>query len=189
VTKPGIASLPINPSKLEPLVRPLHAFLSAESAGGIVLMVSALAALVWANSPWRDSYHDFWHSEISIEVGRFAHAMSLQHWVNDGLMVLFFLLVGLEIKRELLIGELASPRRATLPIAAAVGGMVVPAAIYAALNARGPGAAGWGIPMATDIAFAVGVLAVVGRAVPTSLKVFLLSCSPSPSWMTSARCW
>jgi NhaA family Na+:H+ antiporter len=168
-------SVPLKPSRLAPLLRPIHAFLRAESAGGIVLIVSAVAALAWANSPWHESYHDFWHAKVAVGAGGSTHAMSLAHWVNDGLMVVFFLLVGLEIKRELLIGELASLRRAALPIAAAVGGMVVPALVYVALNAGGPGAAGWGIPMATDIAFAVGVLALVGRAVPTSVKVFLLA--------------
>ncbi len=166
---------PVASSRLAPLLRPVDAFLSAESAGGIVLIVSALAALAWANSPWGDSYSHFWHAKLSVSVGGYSHAMSLEHWVNDGLMVIFFLLVGLEIKRELLVGELASVRRATLPIAAAIGGMVVPALIYFAFNANGPGATGWGVPMATDIAFAVGVLALVGRSVPTSVKVFLLA--------------
>jgi NhaA family Na+:H+ antiporter len=168
--------LSVKSSKLEPLLRPVHAFLSAESAGGILLMAAAVAALVWANSPWSHSYHAFWHAKLGVGiVGGFQHAMTLEHWVNDGLMVVFFLLVGLEIKRELLMGELASVRRATLPIAAAIGGMIVPALIYVALNRGGPGASGWAIPMATDIAFAVGVLALVGPAVPVSVKVFLLA--------------
>jgi NhaA family Na+:H+ antiporter len=169
------ASLPLTPSRLAPLLRPISAFLSAESASGILLLASAVAALVWANSPWGHSYHDFWHAKLAVEVAGAGHAMSLEHWVNDGLMVIFFLLVGLEIKRELLIGELASARRASLPVAAAIGGMVVPALIYAALNARGAGSAGWGVPMATDIAFAAGALALVGRALPPSVKVFLLA--------------
>jgi NhaA family Na+:H+ antiporter len=162
-------------SRLQPLLSPIQAFLAAESAGGIVLLLAAVAALAWANSPWGDGYAHFWHMKLSVAFGGRAFAMSLEHWVNDALMVLFFLLVGLEIKRELLIGELASPRRAALPIAAAVGGMVVPALLYLALNAGGPGARGWGVPMATDIAFAVGVLALVGRTVPISVKVFLLA--------------
>ncbi len=162
-------------SRLAPVLRPAHAFLRAESAGGILLLASAVAALAWANSPWGQSYHDFWHTKLSVGTAGLSHAMSLEHWVNDGLMVAFFLLVGLEIKREVLFGELTSLRRASLPFAAAVGGMVGPALIYAALNAGGPGAAGWAVPMATDIAFAVGVLALVGRAVPTSVKVFLLA--------------
>ena len=163
------------PSRLAPALRPIHAFIRAESAGGIVLLASAVAALVWANSPWGQTYHDFWHTKLSVGTAQFSHAMSLEHWVNDGLMVIFFLLVGLEIKREVLFGELTSLRRASLPFAAAVGGMVAPALIYAAFNPGGPGAAGWAVPMATDIAFAVGVLALVGRAVPTSVKVFLLA--------------
>ena len=168
-------ALPLKPSRVAPLLRPVHAFLAAESAGAVLLIASAVAALAWANSWWGQSYCDFWHAKLAIVVGGFSHAMSLEHWVNDGLMAVFFLLVGLEIKREVLFGELTSLRRASLPFAAAVGGMVVPALIYAALNAGGPGAAGWGVPMATDIAFAVGVLALVGRAVPTSVKVFLLA--------------
>ena len=162
-------------SRLAPALRPVHAFLQAESAGGILLLASAIAALAWANSPWGQSYYDFWHAKLSVGTARVSHSMSLEHWVNDGLMVIFFLLVGLEIKREVLFGELTSLRRASLPFAAAMGGMIAPALIYAAVNGRGPGAAGWAIPMATDIAFAVGVLALVGRAVPTSVKVFLLA--------------
>jgi NhaA family Na+:H+ antiporter len=169
-------SVPATPSRLQPLLSPIQAFLSAESAGGILLLVAAVAALIWANSPWSHSYHAVWHAKLAIGiVGRQPLAMSIEHWVNDGLMVVFFLLVGLEIKRELIMGELASVRRASLPIAAAVGGMVVPALIFAALNRGGPGAAGWAIPMATDIAFAVGVLALVGPGVPVSVKVFLLA--------------
>lgn len=166
---------PIKSSRVAPLLQPLHAFFSAESAGGIVLMIAAIAALIWANSPAGDSYPHFWHLKLSISAGSLSHSMSFEHWVNDGLMVIFFLLVGLEIKRELLLGELASIRRAALPVAAAIGGMIVPALIYTAFNFRGPGAAGWGVPMATDIAFAVGVLALVGRNVPFALKVFLLA--------------
>ena len=164
---------PFKPSRLAPVLQPVDAFLAAESAGGVVLMLSALAALVWANSPWGDSYQHFWHTQLSVSLAGHAHAMSLEHWVSDGLMVVFFLLVGLEIKRELLIGELASPRRAALPIAGAIGGMAVPALIYLAFNAGGPGRAGWGVPMATDIAFALGVLALLGNRVPAALKVFL----------------
>ena len=167
--------IPLKPSRLAPLLYPVNAFLSTESSGGIVLLVAAVAALGWANSPWGDSYQHFWHSEAAISVFGRVHAMSLEHLVNDGLMAVFFLLVGLEIKRELLLGELASLRRASLPIIAAIGGMVVPAGIYLAFNAGKPGMHGWGVPMATDIAFAVGVLAVVGRNVPTSVKVFLLA--------------
>lgn len=170
-----LLQIPLKPSRLAPLLQPVQAFLATESAGGVVLLISAIAALVCANSPWSHRYDEIWHARISIGVGSSTFAMSLHHWVNDGLMVIFFLLVGLEIKRELLIGELASRRRAALPIAAAFGGMTIPALIYFAFNRGGPGAPGWGIPMATDIAFAVGVLAIVGRSVPTSVKVFLLA--------------
>ena len=170
-----VISPPLTPSRLAPVVRPINAFLAAESSGGILLMISAVVALAWANSPWSHSYHEFSHAKLSVGAGGATLAMSAQHWINDGLMAVFFLLVGLEIKRELLFGELASVRQASLPIAAAVGGMVVPAAVYAALNRGGPGAAGWGVPMATDIAFAVGVVALVGRALPGSVKVFLLA--------------
>ncbi len=171
----GDIKTPIKPSKLSPLLQPVQAFLAAESAGGIMLVVCAFAALVWANSPWGDSYAHFWHTKLAIGFGEYSFKLSLEHWVNDGLMVIFFLLVGLEIKREILIGELASVRRASLPIAAAIGGMVVPAGIFIAINFNKPGMHGWGIPMATDIAFAVGVLALVGKSVPTSVKIFLLA--------------
>lgn len=148
-------------------------FLHTEVAGGVVLLVAAVVAVVWANSPWQSSYEAFWTTELSFELGAIVVGEDLRHWVNDALMALFFFVVGLEIKREVLVGELASPRQAALPIAAALGGMAVPAAIYAAINLGGTGLAGWGIPMATDIAFALGVLALLGRRAPTSLKVFL----------------
>ncbi len=149
--------------------------MAAESAGGILLLAAAVLALVWVNSPWAETYHKVWHIQLGLRFGDRPYAMSLEHWVNDGLMAIFFVVVGLEIKRELLIGELASVRRASLPVAAAAGGMVVPALIYLAVNWRGSGRSGWGIPMATDIAFAAGVVTLVGRGVPTSVKVFLLA--------------
>jgi NhaA family Na+:H+ antiporter len=173
------ARAPATQSRLAPLLQPLQAFLSAESAGGIILIAATVIALAWANSPWAHAYHEFWHTPLTLRVGErvLLLSMSLAHWVNDGLMVIFFLLVGLEIKRELLIGELSSLRQAALPIAAAIGGMVVPALIYALINRGADGAAraGWAIPMATDIAFAVGVLALVGRGIAVSLKIFLLA--------------
>jgi NhaA family Na+:H+ antiporter len=135
--------------------------------------VGTVAAMLWANSPWAQTYFRLNHTEIGISVGARALTLSLQHWINDGLMVVFFFVVGLEIKRELLAGHLSSARRAILPVAAALGGMVVPAVIYAHFNAGGSGARGWGIPMATDIAFALGILALLGRRVPIGLKVFL----------------
>jgi NhaA family Na+:H+ antiporter len=135
--------------------------------------VCVVLALAWANSPFRTAYHELWSTHLSIQVAAFRLDESLLHWINDGLMALFFFVVGLEIKREVVAGELAEPRKAMLPIAGALGGMVVPAAIYATINAGGPGVAGWGVPMATDIAFAVAAVSVLGSRVPTSLKVFL----------------
>jgi Na+:H+ antiporter, NhaA family len=146
-----------------------------EAAGGIVLLAATAVALGWANSPWSASYESFWSTEVALDVGGRVVVEDLRHWVNDGLMALFFFVVGLEIKRELVGGQLASVRQAALPAVAALGGMVVPAAIYAACNAGGPGSDGWGIPMATDIAFAVGVLALLGDRLPPGLSVLLLS--------------
>jgi NhaA family Na+:H+ antiporter len=139
----------------------------------MALLASAVVALSWANSTWADSYFSLWESGVSIGPAAAPLTRTLHHWINDGLMAVFFLLVGLEIKRELLVGELASLRQAALPIAAAIGGMIVPAAMYAVLNVGGDGMAGWGIPMATDIAFALGVLALLGPRIPIGLKVFL----------------
>jgi Na+:H+ antiporter, NhaA family len=152
---------------------PFQQFFSTSAAGGLVLLLTTAVALAWANSPWSDAYHHLWEAPVTVGAPGFNLSMTLHHWVNDGLMTVFFLLVGLEIKREVLVGELATRRTATLPVAAAVGGMVVPALLYAMLNARGPGAAGWGVPMATDIAFALGILAMLGDRVPSGLRVFL----------------
>ncbi len=150
-------------------------FLDTEAAGGIVLLVAAVVAFVWANSPWSAGYQALWHTEVSVGFGRYVLREDLQHWVNDALMAVFFFVVGLEIKQELVHGSLRDPRAAAMPAIAAVGGMVVPAAVYLAVTAGGEGARGWGIPMATDIAFAVGVVAVLGRGVPAALKLFLLT--------------
>jgi Na+:H+ antiporter, NhaA family len=157
------------------LPAPLREYLREEAAGGIVLMAAAALALGWANSPWRAAYDALWQTPLAVQLGRFAIQADLRHWVSDGLMTLFFLVVGLEIKRELVAGELRTWRRAALPVVAAAGGMAVPALIYAAANAGRPGAPGWGVPMATDIAFALGVLALLGSRVPAALKVFLLT--------------
>jgi Na+:H+ antiporter, NhaA family len=165
---------PLVPPPLR-LPAPLREYLRNEAAGGLVLMVAAAVALGWANSPWRAAYDALWETTLAVQFGHYGIEADLRHWVDDGLMTLFFLVVGLEIKRELVAGELASWRRAALPVVAAAGGMAVPAAIYAAANAGGPGAPGWGVPMATDIAFALGVLALLGPRVPSSLKVFLLT--------------
>jgi Na+:H+ antiporter, NhaA family len=157
------------------VARPMRRFLDTEAAGGVILLVFAVFALVWVNSPLGSSYSRLWSTDLGIEVGRFRLSGDLRHWINDGLMTIFFFVVSLEIKRELVEGELSGLRRATLPIIAALGGMIVPALIYVALNAGGKSIAGWGIPMATDIAFAVGVLALVGKGAPPGLKVLLLS--------------
>ncbi len=152
-------------------------FFHSEVSGSIVLLLCTVIALVWANSPWAEAYFDLAHKKIGIAWGDAKFALSLQHWVNDGLMVIFFFVVGLEIKREIVVGQLSSMKKAILPVAAAAGGMIVPAILYAALNTGGPGASGWGVPMATDIAFALGVLALLGKRVPIGLKVFLTACA------------
>lgn len=157
------------------VARPLREFLRVEASGSVLLLVAALIALMWANSPWSSSYDSFWHTELVIDVGPLHLAESLQHWVNDGLMVIFFFVVGLEIKYELVNGDLRDPRTAALPIVAALGGMVVPAGIYFLIAGGGDGSSGWGIPMATDIAFAVGVLGLLGRRIPSAARLFLLT--------------
>lgn len=149
-------------------------FLHHESVGGILLMVCALVALICANVPHLESFQRIWETRIGLSIGDFSLEMSLAHWINDALMAVFFFVVGLEIKREMLVGELSSIKHAALPIVAAVGGMIVPAAIYMAFNyASEETFSGWGIPMATDIAFALGVLSLLGNRVPLGLKVFL----------------
>jgi Na+:H+ antiporter, NhaA family len=159
------------------VVQPLQRILRHEAAGGVVMLVAAAIAIVWANSPWGDTYTDVWHTPLRIELGGVLHLdhLSLQNWVNDALMTVFFLLVGVEIKREVVHGELRDARAVALPVIAALGGMTVPAAIYGAINAGGPGADGWAVPMATDIAFAVGVVTLAGRRVPLAAKIFLLT--------------
>src|ERR671939_1735646 len=158
---------------VERIVRPFQDFANKQSSGGILLIIATAVALIWANSPWGESYVALWHTKLMVGVGDFSISKDLTHWINDGLMAIFFLVVGLEIKREVLVGELSSLRGAALPVVAALGGAVVPALIYLTINAGSEGAAGWGIPMATDIAFALGVLALLGQRAPTALKVFL----------------
>jgi len=155
------------------LVRPFQDFLHKKSSGSILLLACTAIALAWANSPWHDAYHHLWETELGFRIGDFAMAKSLHHWINDGLMSIFFFVIGLEIKREVMVGELASMRQAALPLAAAVGGMLVPALLFAAFNLGTPEIRGWGIPMATDIAFALGVLTLLGSRVPVGLKLFL----------------
>ncbi len=157
------------------LIGPVERFLAIETASGILLLLAAALALVWANSPWRDGYTALWELPLGLRVGDFAFERSLGWWINDGLMVIFFFVVGLEIRREIHAGELSDLRRAALPLAAALGGMVVPALIYAGFNRGLPTLAGWGVPMATDIAFAVGVLTLLGPRVPPALRILLLA--------------
>jgi NhaA family Na+:H+ antiporter len=160
-------------------VQPVLSFMRLEASGGIVMLVAAVAALVWANSAWGEHYFALLETRVEIGFGDFhfhhLSELTVQQWVNDALMAIFFFVVGLEIKRELVAGELRDPRAAALPAIAALGGMLVPAAIYLALNAGGDGGSGWGIPVATDIAFAIGVVSLVGSRVPITAKLFLLA--------------
>lgn len=145
------------------------------SAGGVVLLFAALVAIIWINSPWGDSYVSFWHTHVSIDLALFTIEEDLRHWVNEALMTVFFFVVGLEVKREIVHGELSDRRRAALPVIAALGGMIFPALIFTGFNLGGPGEGGWGIPMATDIAFAVGVISILGNRVPFGVKILLLA--------------
>ncbi len=158
---------------IEKLIRPFKEFTRAEASSGILLIICTVIALVWANTGMSESYFSLWHTKISIGIENFKLDYSLHHWINDGLMAVFFFVVGLEIKREFLVGELSTPRQAILPVAAALGGMVFPALIYIIFNAGGKGEAGWGIPMATDIAFVIGLMALLGSNVPSNLKIFI----------------
>jgi NhaA family Na+:H+ antiporter len=177
--------------------RPLERFLRIEAASGILLLVAATIALVAANSPWAEQYLGFWHTPIGLRVGAFTFERSLEWVVNDGLMVIFFFVVGMEIRREIHHGELSEWRRAALPAAAALGGMLAPAALYLLVAGAPTTRSGWGVPMATDIAFAVGILTLLGKRVPAALRVLLLAlagpssssrCSIPPGWR-SAGCW
>lgn len=155
--------------------RPLERFLRIEAASGIVLIAAAAVALLGANSPWGESYAQLWHTPVGLRVGPLALERSLEWLVNDGLMVIFFFVVGLEIRREMHHGELSDLRRAALPAAAALGGMLAPALCYLAIAGGAATRSGWGVPMATDIAFAVGILALLGKRVPPALRVLLLA--------------
>lgn len=170
------------PEAWEPLLRlvrlasrPLEAFLRIEASSGIVLIVTAVVAFAWANSPWAESYVRLWHTPIGVTVGAFRFERTLEWVVNDVLMVIFFFVVGMEIRREIHEGELSDSRRAALPVAAALGGMIVPAVFYLALAGAARTRAGWGVPMATDIAFALGVFALLGKRIPPVLRVLLLA--------------
>ena len=166
-------ALPRQP--IDRLLAPVERFLHVESAGGVVLCVCALVALGLANSPLGPAVDAFWHTPIGVTIGHLQVSHSLEHWVNDGLMVLFFFVIGLEVKREIVLGALSDVRSATLPLVAAVGGMAVPAGVYLALRAGTPDARGWGVPMATDIAFVVGCMAILGRRVPPRLRIMVLA--------------
>jgi Na+:H+ antiporter, NhaA family len=163
------------PGPLKRLPRPLREFLKLEASGGLLLLVATLVALAWANAPFGESYERWWSTELTIGWGDAAITEDLRHWVNDALMAIFFFVAGLEIKRELTKGELRDPKTAALPALAALGGMIVPALLYVVINLGGEGVRGWGIPMATDIAFAIGLLSLFGSRVSQSLKIFLLS--------------
>ncbi len=156
-------------------VRPLERFLRIEAASGISLLVAAAVALAWANSAWAESYTALWHTPLGLRLGPFAIERDLEWVVNDGLMVVFFFVVGLEIRREIHQGELSEWRRAVLPVAAALGGMIAPALLFLGIAGAPATRSGWGIPMATDIAFAVGILTLLGRRVPVALRVLLLA--------------
>lgn len=159
---------------IDKITEPIQRFVKQEKSGGIVLGISVLAALYLANSPWSDEYFHFLENKIGIVFNDVSFLKySLHHWINDGLMAIFFFVIGLELKREIVAGELSNPRKALLPIGAALGGMLIPAIIYFSLNPTGEASNGWGIPMATDIAFALGVLHFLGKRIPLSLKVFL----------------
>lgn len=164
----------IKNAPIDKVVKPIQKFIQQEKSGGLILGISVIIALFLANSPWHHEYHHFFEQKLGFQFnGSTYFEYSFHHWINDGLMAIFFFVVGLELKREIVAGELSNPRKAMLPIAAAIGGMVVPALIYFALNPTGDVHTGWGIPMATDIAFALGVLYLLGNRIPLALKVFL----------------
>ncbi len=183
VTPSGPEPLPpAAPETWEPLLRfarlagrPLERFLRIEAASGILLLLTAAFALAWANSPWAESYVELWHTPLGIRLGSFSFERTLEWFVNDALMVIFFFVVGMEIRRELHRGELSELRRAALPAAAALGGMLAPAALYLVFAGGPDTRSGWGVPMATDIAFAVGILTLLGKRVPAALRVLLLA--------------
>jgi Na+:H+ antiporter, NhaA family len=171
---PAAAPRPLSPARR--LFQPLEKFLHIEAASGIVLLLAAAVALIWANSPWAWSYEALWHAPVTLGLGSWLSDESLHFWINDGLMTIFFLVVGLEIRREMKDGALASARQAALPVIAALGGVLAPALIYFSINHADPALRpGWAVPTATDIAFAVGVLALLGKRVPVALRILLLA--------------
>jgi NhaA family Na+:H+ antiporter len=162
-------------ARIDRFVAPATQFIQTEAAGGVALLVAAIIALVWANSPWDHEYHRLLDHHLSFDLGFWGLDKSIHYWVNDGLMVIFFFVMGMEIKREVVIGQLASLRKVVVPVAAAAGGMIAPVIIFFAIVGNGEGSSGWGIPVATDIAFALGVLALLGPRIPSGLKVLLLA--------------
>lgn len=160
---------------IDRFLKPLNKFFHHENAGGIALFLAVVVAMIWANSPYSEDYHHIWETSLGISIGQLSLSHTLHQWVNDGLMAIFFFVVGLELKRELVAGELSTFRKALLPMAAALGGMVIPAAIYLVINKGLPSQAGWGIPMATDIVFALALLSFGGKHIPLSAKVFLVA--------------
>ncbi len=164
-----------NPEKIKRrLIRPFRSFFQLEASSSILLIATTTLAFLWANLPeLGPTYHRFWQTDLTLSLGGTALTKTLRHWIDEGLMTLFFLLVGLEIKREILVGELATVRKALLPVGAAIGGMLFPALLFAAFNYGRPTMDGWGIPMATDIAFALGALYLLGKGVPNGIRVFL----------------
>jgi NhaA family Na+:H+ antiporter len=170
---PGLARLP--KEFVDRLTKPFARFLGIEAAAGVVLLLFTVAALILSNSPWAHPFLNVWETRVGLQIGSFEFARSLRDWINDGLMTLFFFLVALELKRELVLGELNNPRMAALSIAAALGGMLVPASLYLLLQWGHPGESGWGTVMATDTAFVIGCLALLGPRIPQSLRVFMLS--------------
>jgi NhaA family Na+:H+ antiporter len=172
---PSSEELPRTQRLTEQALGTLHRFLRIEAVSGAVLLVAAAAALIWANSPFAHSYHVFWHLPVTIGFGEYVFSKSLHFWVNDALMTLFFLVVGMEIRREIHEGALSKPDQAALPLIAAIGGVIVPAIIYLSLNSDPDRSQGWAVPTATDIAFAVGILALLGRSIPVNVRVFLLA--------------
>lgn len=173
LVNPAVGEPAYRREPIDTLLAPFRAFIERQSSGGVLLIVATLIALIWANSGYAESYEHFWHTDFGFTLAGSEFHFSLRHWINDGLMAVFFFIVGLEIKRELIAGELSTVRKAALPIAGAVGGMVLPALLYTVFNFGTETAGGWGVPMATDIAFAIGILSLFGDRVPVSLKVFL----------------
>lgn len=170
----GVYHAPWEKSFLRVLT-PLEEFIHRQTTSGILLMICAVIALIVANTPLQDEYQHLLHIPWGVKLGSFEFSLSIHHWINEALMAAFFFIMGLELKRELLVGELAAPQKALLPIAAAIGGVLVPALLYVAVNAGGDGVHGWGVPMATDIAFAIGALSLLGDRVPKNLVTFLIA--------------